>query len=115
MRLIPLKNSTFKNPADGTTDIPFSYAVTLKMIVEQGSVDGYSIEAVRQSVKIAKAIETAVSEGADSFLLEEAEYNALKSRVIAHKWRLAIKNVVDLVDDIEKAEEVDTIVKTRAA
>lgn len=65
---------------------------------------GLSVSDIRTAVKIIDKIDAAE----EQLLLEEAEYQFVKSKVAAMSFIVAHKNIVEFVDDIENAPEVDT-------
>lgn len=64
---------------------------------------GFSIGEIRQSVKILDRIEDAE----DSLILEDTEYQYLLARLQNFRFSFAHKALVEFIDDLESAEDVE--------
>lgn len=69
---------------------------------------GLSVEEIRRSVKILDILDGA--KGSSEVVLEDAEYEYLKRKIMGHKYQVAFKDLVTYFDDVEyaKAPEAKT-------
>jgi hypothetical protein len=96
VKSIPLKTL----PGDKSM-AELSYAQILAEVVRRplNSQAGASIEEMRQSIRVLDELET--SNGV--LELEDADYEHLKSKILAMPWGVIDRRIVQLVDDVLSA------------
>lgn len=108
MRRIPLKTPLIRlpgQPAD-TADVPFSYAANMIGVINAAAGErGVPLSEINRMLRILGPLEAAVAAGQDSFVLEDAEWNHLKTLVESFRgWRVVHAAIPALVKDIAEAE-----------
>lgn len=83
--------------------IDFSYKQTLLDCLNTVINNGISIEDVEKRINIRKKLH----ESKDIILLEEVDYEYLKKLVLEEKWKIADQVIVDYVNDIKNAKQVN--------
>ena len=87
----------------------YNYAEMVKAIVENPGKRPYSVTELRQAVNLIGKIEKAN----DELLLEESEYVFLRDRVDSTEFITATQELLDFIDEVQLAPEVDVQVKSR--
>jgi hypothetical protein len=96
VKSIPLKTL---EATDGSP--PVEYAVVLREVVRRPSdpQKGVDIPEMRQSIRVLDALDSANG----TLELEDADYTHLKDKLLAFKWNMVDKRIVQLIDDVSNA------------
>jgi len=82
-----------------------TYAEMIKLLAEQGSGEGFSLDQLRQSIHLIQAVEDAD----DHLLLEEATYQILVALLRSFKWKIASPAIGVFVDTILNAPIIKAV------
>lgn len=112
MRLVPLKTVPIRlagQPED-SADIPFSYAANAISLINASAAErGLPLSEIEKALRVLTPIVDAQRAGAESVVLEDADWLHLKKLVEAFRgWRIIHPAVVEFVSDIARAETVTT-------
>lgn len=88
----------------GEPDAPFNYKDTLELILKAPTPgqQGFSLDDIRKCNKIQDQLDAAK----DVVVLEEAEYNYIKTKVTGFRWGMPHKVIEDFCDDVFNAQKV---------
>ena len=117
LKKVVFKKATMEVPngtnEDGSLkdkEVPFNYKEHIINALNQPPTDsrsgqprGFGPEEMRRRMKILDKVNSAETE----VLLEKSEYGELKTCVNDVKWMLMNQTILDFIDSIEKAEEVE--------
>lgn len=108
MRRIPLKTPMIRLPGqrEDTDNVPFSYAANLIGVINAAAAErGLPLSEINRLLRILGPLEVADAAGAESFLLEDADWQNLKKLVDGFRgWRVVHAVIPALVKDIAEAE-----------
>lgn len=117
LKKIELKTTkiTVKGPDGKDVEMDFDYKLNMLNALNQSPTDertgqprGFGPVEMRKRLKLIKQVE----ESKDNILLlEESEYNELKKCVHDQKWQVANSTIVEYLDAVENAEEVEVAEK----
>jgi hypothetical protein len=99
VRSIPLK--TLRGEA-GQSDI--EYVLILKEVIRRplNPQAGADIAEMRQSIRVLDELDA--SNGTLELILEDADYEHLKMKLLAMPWNVIDRRIVQLVDDVTNAD-----------
>ena len=105
MREIKLKTVqvNLKEVTGEDTTIPFSYKDTIKGLLNAFIDKGMTIEDVEKRLKIRGKINSSE----DVLTLEDVDYEYLKGLVLEEKWKFADQAIIDFVNEIKNAKQVN--------
>jgi hypothetical protein len=85
-------------------EVVLDYKAALANILGNANVgDGYTIEQMRQHVRVLDRLEQAQAGG--ELLLEDAEHAAVVARLQRNKWPVASRHILRFIDDVLAAPE----------
>lgn len=107
MRKIALQDRTITKTLDDGTEQKslFSDKNVLESVLGGQIKEGALVAEIRKHVRVLDKIENA-KDGED-LLLEDEDYNFLKNKVSSFLWGVADKRIIDFVEMVENAEEVE--------
>jgi len=117
LRKIELKkvDMTVKGPNNKDVEMAFDYKDSLTGALNQPPVDertghprGFGPVEMRKRLKVIEQVENCKD---NKLLLEESEYKELKKCVQDQKWQMAHPIILQYLDDVENAEEVEVAEK----
>ena len=79
----------------------FDYKEALLGLLGNAPENGYTVNDVRMATKAMNVIERAKKEAE----LEDAVYNFVKKRINESKYKMAAPELVEFIDDMNRAEE----------
>ena len=106
MKQIPLKTISVNVPNEAEP-VPLTYAESFRAVLGAPRRDGYSLEDIRTRVPIVDKLTAAIENESASLLLEDAQYKHLLAAVRAHRFGIVSRAILDMVDDLEHAPDVD--------
>ena len=116
-RKIELKKvtMTIKGQNNKGVETDFDYKSSLIGALNEPPVDertgqqrGFGPVEMRKRLKVLKQVEECKD---NKLLLDESEYNELKKCVNEQKWKMAHPTIMQYIDDVENAEEVEVAEK----
>jgi len=109
MKRIFLKTVSLSN-SQLPADFEFDYRKELLQIIEVVP-EGVTVSAMAAALKVQKALTNAI----ESVWLEDADWDWLKGKVLANKWRFIAPEIVDFEKAITEAETAEAPHLTQAA
>lgn len=103
---VPLRTMNVRMP--GASDpSEFSYSELFLAALGGPTRDGYTIEDIRKRVPVMDAIEKAVKAEADHLLLEKGQHSTLVQAFQRFRFTVVSSALLQMVDEVENAAEVE--------
>jgi hypothetical protein len=85
----------------------FDYGEVILKALNAGGLQGVTVEAMRNRIKVIDKVEQARKEEQDYILLEEVEHTTLLEQVKVFPFARVFRSAVQLLDEIEHAADVE--------
>jgi hypothetical protein len=96
-----------KETLEDGKEFVFDYGEVILKALNAGGLQGVTVEAMRNRIKVIDKVEQARKGGIDHVLFEETELSTLQEQVKVFPFSRVFRSAVQLLDEIEHAADVE--------